>query len=101
MKSSSLGFIALGTHLCYDSCHVSLLFINMPLLLHDSECHKSQVTHHGASNPDQMASRNTTKCGYGGVSEELHRPTDWSPALSSLPPVISPLWWEVLKLMTL
>lgn len=35
--------------------------------LHDSECHKSQVTHHGASDPDQMASRNTTKCGYGGV----------------------------------
>lgn len=32
MKSSSLGFIALGTHQCYDSCHVSLLFINMPLL---------------------------------------------------------------------
>lgn len=35
------------------------------------------------------------------LSEELHRPTNWSPALSSLPPVISLLWWEVLKLMTL
>lgn len=35
--------------------------------LHDSERHKSQVTHPGASNPDQMASRNTAKCGYEGV----------------------------------